>query len=135
MSEYWVASLTLLALAAIQNISFAIASRSRNRSSLKFHMCASFLSNGIWFITFRHLVKSDMSMSLFPWYCLGTVFGSLFGMRIAMRIEKLIGATTDAHMNKVTITDLEKRVKELEEDARSVDVRVDALEDDVADLL
>ena len=130
-TDYLIGSLTLLALAAVQNIAFAVASRSRNRSSLKFHMVASLFSNGIWFITFRHLVTRDMCMTLFPWYCIGTVAGSLFGMKVAMRVEKWLGATTDAHMHKVTIGDLEKRIKELEADSTEVSDRVDSLEDEL----
>jgi len=101
MAEYLVASLTLLVLAFVQNISFSIVSRSRNRDNLKFHLIAAFFSNSIWFLTFRHLIRSDMSLYLFPWYCAGTMLGSVFGVRISMMIEKWCGASADAHVRKI----------------------------------
>jgi len=101
MTEYIVASLTLLILAFIQNISFSIVSRSRNRNNMRFHLIAAFFSNSIWFLTFRSLVKADMSLFLFPWYCAGTMIGSVFGVQISMAIERWLGAEADGHVRKV----------------------------------
>ncbi len=89
---------TILALAFIQNISFSIVSRSRNRNSLKYHLIASVFSNGIWFLTFRELVKADVTLTLFIPYTIGTVAGSLCGARISMWVENAIGATADGHV-------------------------------------
>lgn len=115
MTSYIVASLTLLVLAFIQNISFSIVSRSRNRNNMRFHLIAAFFSNSIWFLTFRSLVKADMSLYLFPWYCAGTMLGSVFGVRVSMLIEKWLGASADAHIKpKAEIAELTKRVKTLE---------------------
>ncbi len=92
--------LTVLMLAFIQNISFSIVSRSRNRDNIKYHLIAATFSNTIWFLTFRELVKSDMNFILFLPYVLGTVLGSCFGVKISMRIEKLLGASAESHLNK-----------------------------------
>lgn len=95
-----VAMLTILGLAFAQNVSFSIVSRSRNRDNIKYHILAATASNSIWFLTFRQLVLSDMSFVLFLPYCLGTVAGSVSGVKVSMFIEKLLGATADGHMKK-----------------------------------
>lgn len=98
--ELLIASLIILGLAFVQNISFSLVSRSRNRNNMKFHIIASGLSNTIWFITFRELILSDMSLWLLPSYMVGTITGSVLGVRISMRIEKWLGATSDDHVSK-----------------------------------
>lgn len=90
--------LTILALAFLQNISFSIVSRSRNRSNLTYHLIAATFSNGIFFLTFRELVLTQMDWVLFIPYTIGTVAGSLLGAKISMWIEKRIGATSDGHV-------------------------------------
>jgi len=92
--------LTILVLAFAQNVSFTIVSRSRNRSSYRYHMIASVFSNGIWFLTFRQLVLGEMNLILFLPYTLGTVAGSLFGAKMSMLIEAKIGALSDSHIVK-----------------------------------
>lgn len=93
--ETLIASVTLLCLAYAQNISFSIVSRARNRSSMRYHFIAAILSNGVWFLTFRSLVTSNMSLTLFVPYTVGTVAGSITGAWVSAKIEKLIGATSD----------------------------------------
>ena len=105
------AMLTILGLAFVQNISFNIVSRSRNRNNMKYHLIAAFFSNTVWFLTFRQLVKGDMNFILFMPYCVGTMFGSVFGVKISMFIEKLLGAAADGHLKeelKGSINDKEK---------------------------
>ena len=92
--------LKILMLVYIQNISFSIVSRSRNRDNIKYHLIAATFSNSIWFLTFRELVVSDMNWLLFIPYVIGTVIGSITGVKVSMWIEKLIGATSDGHLNK-----------------------------------
>ena len=84
--------LLLIVLAYIQNISFSIVSRARNRDNQAYHMVAAVFSNLIWFATFRILVIADMSWVLFIPYGIGTVAGSLTGAKLSMWIEKKIGA-------------------------------------------
>ena len=92
--------LTILFLAYIQNISFSVMSRARNRNKMQYHILAACFSNGIWFLTFRELVLSDMSFVLFIPYLAGTVVGSVTGAKISMWIEKLIGASTEEHLKE-----------------------------------
>lgn len=92
--------LKILFLAFIQNISFSIVSRSRNRDNKKYHIIAALFSNSIWFLTFRELVLGDMNYILFIPYVIGTVVGSVYGMTISMKIEKWLGAKADGHLNK-----------------------------------
>lgn len=91
---------TILFLAFAQNVSFSIVSRSRNRNNMTYHLIAATLSNGVWFLTFRQLVLSEMSFILFVPYTIGTVCGSLCGAKLSMWIERLIGAEADGHLEK-----------------------------------
>jgi len=90
----------ILFLAFIQNVSFSIVSRSRNRDNIKYHILAASASNTIWFLTFRQLILADMNYMLLLPYMLGTVAGSVFGVKISMKIEKWLGATADGHIKK-----------------------------------
>lgn len=91
----------ILLLAFAQNVSFTIVSRSRNRSSFKYHMIASVFSNGVWFLTFRQLLLHEMSFVLFLPYTIGTVSGSLLGARLSMWVEAKVGAESDSHIRRV----------------------------------
>ncbi len=86
--------LLIIFLAFIQNVSFSLVSRARNRSNMAYHATASVLSNGLWFLTMHHLVVADLSYWLAVPYIIGTVAGSLFGANVSMKIEKAIGAVT-----------------------------------------
>lgn len=85
----------IILLAFLQNVSFTLVSRSRNRNHLLYHIICAILSNAVWFFTFRELVVSDMSFDLAMPYVVGTVSGSAFGAKIAFAIEKRIGALAD----------------------------------------
>lgn len=98
MSDLLVSCLTIMALALVQNVSFSIVSRSRNRDNMAYHLVAAVFSNGIWFLTFRELVTADMSLTLFVPYTVGTVAGSLCGVKVSMWIERLLGAESDSHL-------------------------------------
>jgi uncharacterized membrane protein YfcA len=95
-----VAYLSLMLLAFAQNVTFSLVSRSRNRNNMTYHIIASIASNGVWFLTFRHLVTRDMSLDLFIPYTIGTVVGSVLGVKVSMRIERWLGATSDEHIKK-----------------------------------
>jgi hypothetical protein len=82
----------ILGLAFVQNISFSMVSRSRNRDNMLYHAICSVMSNGLWFATVGVLVRSDWTFWLAIPYIIGTVTGSIYGMKISMKIEKLIGA-------------------------------------------
>lgn len=109
-------ALILTALAFTQNVSFSIVSRSRNRSSMTYHLIASVFSNGIWFLTFRSLVLAEMTFYLFPFYTVGTVAGSLYGVSLSMKIERWLKAGSDDHIKKADpeVETLKARVAKLE---------------------
>ena len=88
----------ILILAYIQNVSFSVVSRSRNRNNMKYHLIAATFSNTIWFLTFRELILADMNWMLFVPYVVGTVAGSLSGVKLSMIIEKWLGAYSDDHL-------------------------------------
>jgi len=96
--EIWISVGTILVLAFVQNVAFSIVSRSRNRDNMTYHIFAATASNVIWFITFRELIAKDMTLMLLLPYTLGTVAGSVFGVKISMRIEKYLGAASDSHL-------------------------------------
>jgi hypothetical protein len=97
MITFWsIATLMLLAFA--QSVSFSIVSRSRNRNNITYHIIASVLSNGIWFATFKNLLTADMNWVLFIPYTLGTVSGSVTGVKISQKIEQWLGAESDSHL-------------------------------------
>jgi len=87
--------LIILFLAFIQNVSFSMVSRSRNRDNMTYHAICSVFSNGLWFLTMHQLVVADLSYWLLIPYIIGTVSGSIFGAKVSMKIEKMIGAKTD----------------------------------------
>lgn len=84
----------LITYAFVQTMAFSLVSRARNRDHMGYHAVASVMSNGIFYLTFRELVLADMSWTLFIPYLIGTVTGSLYGARVAMKIEQLLGAKT-----------------------------------------
>lgn len=91
-------AITLIGLAFVQNTSFSMVSRSRNRDNMNYHAIASLLSNTLWFLTMRELFKQDLDIYLFAPYALGTISGSIFGVRISMFLEKWLGASADGHL-------------------------------------
>lgn len=97
MIEIIMMAAAILGVAFIQNISFSMVSRARNRSNMAYHAICSVFSNGLWLITLG-LVGTELILNSNYWmaipYILGTVSGSLFGAKVSMKIEKVIGATT-----------------------------------------
>jgi len=90
----------ILGLAFIQNTSFSMVSRSRNRDNINYHLIASLFSNTLWFLTMRELVLADLKWYLLVPYALGTVAGSIYGAKLSMKIEKMLGASADGHLKK-----------------------------------
>lgn len=85
-------------LAFAQSVAFSLVSRARNRNNTAYHIVASIMSNGVWFLTFKSLVTSKMDWMLFVPYTTGTVAGSVFGAKVSQVIEKWLGATSDDHI-------------------------------------
>lgn len=90
------ASAIMLIIAFAQNVSLSLVSNARNRNNTNYHLIASFLSNGVWFLTFAFLVQRDMSSSLFLPFLIGTTLGSLYGKSISQRIELRLKLSADA---------------------------------------
>lgn len=90
--------LSLMLLAFAQSVSFSVVSRSRNRNHILYHIIASVFSNAIWFLTFRSLVTNNMDLVLFVPYTIGTVSGSVTGVKVSQWIEKILGAESDSHL-------------------------------------
>lgn len=65
---------------------------------MTYHIIAATFSNTIWFLTMRQLVVSDLTLMLLLPYTIGTVAGSVFGVKVSMFVERLIGATSDGHI-------------------------------------
>jgi len=84
--------LSLLAFAYVQNIAFALNSRSRNRSSAKYHFIAVLLATVVFFWMLERLIRSDLTLALILPYVAGTVAGSITGVQLSTWIEKRIGA-------------------------------------------
>ena len=102
--------LIIVGLAVFQNISFSMVSRSRNRDNLMYHLIASAGSNTIWFLTFRELVTRDMNFALLIPYMVGTMSGSLLGVKVSMWIERKIGAHAD---DRSPVKDIQKDLNAL----------------------
>lgn len=90
----------LVIIAIIQNTAFTMVSRSRNRDNKTYHIIASILSNGIYFLVFKMMLTDNFAIKLIVPYIIGTVTGSVVGMQVSMFIEKLIGASADAHLKR-----------------------------------
>jgi len=86
--------LLVLVMAYVQNISFTMVSRSRNRDNMAYHAICGLFSNGIWFLTMGLLVRNELSLILLVPYIVGSVSGSITGAKASMWIEKKIGAST-----------------------------------------
>lgn len=84
----------------VQNVSFSIVSRSRNRDNLTYHLIASVLSNWVWFMTMRELVLAELSFVLAIPYILGSTLGSVAGVKVSMWVERWLGAGSDSHLKK-----------------------------------
>lgn len=89
--------LPLMLLAFVQNISFTMVSRARNRNSKVYHMIASVFSNGLWFCTIGIIIQSqleEMNLLMAIPYIAGTVAGSLVGADLSIWIEKRFNLST-----------------------------------------
>ena len=95
MSSY----LILAGLAFINNLAFAMVSRSRNRNNMYYHSVASVISNMVWFITMDHLIQSEFTWDYAIPYTVGTVIGSVVGAKISMKIENFFNIKSDDGRN------------------------------------
>lgn len=100
LTENPVAILGLLALAAGQQMSFTLVSRSRTRNNMTYHVIASIFSNGVWFLTFRQVNSVEWTPSSYAPYATGSAMGSVAGAGTSMAIENALGITSDSDKGK-----------------------------------
>jgi hypothetical protein len=117
-TEQTIGILTIFALAYMQNISFSIVSRSRNRNNMKYHLVAAFFSNGVWFLTFRQLILADMTWLFLTPYVIASVAGSITGAKVSMWIENILGASADGHMKEKKDKEFKELVKQVADELR-----------------
>jgi uncharacterized membrane protein YfcA len=91
---------SILGLALVSSVTFSMVSRSRNRDNTVYFVTTAMLSNMVWFVTMRHLIVSDLSLTLLVPYVIGSTTGALFGMKISMFIERKLHITSDGHLKK-----------------------------------
>lgn len=82
----------ILVLALVQNISFTMVSRARNRDNMAYHAGCSIVSNSVWFVTMHYLIATDLDWVMAIPYICGTMVGSLAGAKISIYIERVISA-------------------------------------------
>ena len=94
----------MMVLAFVQNVSFSIVSRSRNRDNVAYHRIAAVFSNGVWFVTMKYLIDvKHMSWLLFIPYTVATVYGSTTGQQISMWVEKKLNLSSDGHLKAAKV--------------------------------
>lgn len=91
--------LTLIGAKFVNEASFSLLRRARNASSPIYHIFVILVNSTTWFLLFKFLAENQMSPVLFWPYCFGSVLGSLAGQDVSSRIENMIGASVDAHLN------------------------------------
>lgn len=88
------AALLLAVTTALNAASNTLVSRARNSKSLRFHVGASILSNGVWLLVLRQVVQHLDNGWMLTAYMLGAVSGSVAMHWLSMHhIEHRIGAT------------------------------------------
>lgn len=100
ISSFWYGVIFLVVIAYVQNVSYGLQSRAGTRSSNAFHAFTAVLASLVFFVTLRYLYRDQMSLTLLPTYMFATVFGSLHGKVVSQKIEKHIGAKTEAPKNQ-----------------------------------
>ena len=98
--SFWYGVAFLVLMAYVQNVSYSLQSRAGTRSSNAFHVITAVFASLVYFMTFRYLYQGQMSLMLLPTYMFATVFGSLHGNVVSRKIEKHIGAQTEAPKNQ-----------------------------------
>lgn len=91
-------ALTVMSAVFANEVFFSLLRRSRNSSSIGYHICVSLLQSTMWYLLYRTLAEHKMSAELFWPYCVGAVFGNLVGQDFSIRIERMIGASADKHL-------------------------------------
>ncbi len=92
------AALAIAGMVFAADVGFSLLRRSRNTSNTTYHIAASLVYSGIWYMLWGHLSLKGLPVALFVPYCFGSVSGALFGQHASKWFERKIGATADAHL-------------------------------------
>ncbi len=90
----------VMVLAYVQNMSYGLQSRSANRNSNAYHAIAALAANYVFFLNRKLLVTRDVPMALLSAYVFFTILGTLHGNAISMKIESLLGLSTEGAKGK-----------------------------------
>jgi uncharacterized membrane protein YfcA len=89
------AALIIGMLAFVQNAGYSLQSRAGNRTSNLYHFIAAAFSTTIFYISLSYLVYLKVTLAVLLVYIFGTMLGSVYGTRLSVRLEKMIGAVAD----------------------------------------
>lgn len=93
--------LLVFTLALFQTITFAVASRARNRDHFSYAFTATFVGNIAWFICFRQMDIDAWDTALIVPYALGAAIGGAIGMKVSMILERALYASADNHLEEL----------------------------------
>lgn len=91
----WKESLIIAGLAFIQNAAYSLQSRASNRTSNLYHFIAAVFATTVFFVSLSYLVYLKVTLAVFLIYIFGTMLGSVYGTRLSLKIEHIIGAVAD----------------------------------------
>jgi hypothetical protein len=89
------ASLAVFALAFVQNTAYSLQSRAGNRTSNLYHFISAVFATTVFFVSLSFLVHLKVTLGVLLVYILGTMLGSVYGVRLSVRIERIIGAVAE----------------------------------------
>jgi hypothetical protein len=91
----WKESFIIAGLAFGQNAAYSLQSRAGNRTSNLYHFIAAVFATTVFFVSLSYLVYLKVTLAVLLIYIFGTMLGSVYGTRLSLRIEHLIGAVAD----------------------------------------
>jgi len=91
-------ALAVFGLSAVQSVTFCMSSRARNRGHRGYAAWSTAFAAAAWFVAFRQISLAEFDMALVLPYVVGAVFGNLIGAEVSMRIERIIVASADGHL-------------------------------------
>lgn len=91
----WKESFVIACLAFVQNAAYSLQSRAGNRTSNLYHFIAAVFATTVFFVSLSYLVYLKVTLAVLLIYIFGTMLGSVYGTRLSLRIERMIGAVAD----------------------------------------
>ena len=90
-------AISLMGLAYLSNTSYSMVSRSAVRNSPLYHAIALLFSTLCFYSVLYKLKTNNIDLELFIPYTVATVYGSISGVKLSMRVEKLFGISSDTN--------------------------------------